>query len=203
MKTEEIREKLIVILPGEHKNTPSFITKGAIGYLRGHDPNAQILGFHWRTNESVIEASEYMIDSMLSEIPSAMQATHKAHSTEDFRADKIGHRIYLTLAFCHLLRAAKLSDLKACFAAASIPIDETTLRHCIDTLTICHLVKAVEQGRLTYYVARVARMPFEIAFRPGTSDRDRDTMRWIVRIKDQIEKEDGVRLEMFREHHDG
>jgi hypothetical protein len=203
VKTSEIREKLVVILPGDHKNVPSFITKGAVDFLTEHHANAQVLGFHWKVEGGIVSAPEYTISAMQTEIPSAMLQVHKAHSKEIFQSRKLGHLIYLTLAFCHLLRAAKLSDVKACFANAGIPISEKTIKRCIDTLMICKLLKAVEHGKLAYYVARVERMPLEITFKDGTANPDRNTLRWIMRIKQEIEREEQFRIEMFREHQNG
>lgn len=203
VKTSEIREKLVVILPGDHKNVPSFITKGAVDFLTENHTNAQVLGFHWKIEDGIVSAPDYAVAAMLADIPSAMQQVHRAHSKETFHPEKLGHLIYLTLSFCHLLRAAKLSDIKLCFAKAGISITETVIKRCIDTLMICKLLKAVEHGKLTYYVSRVERIPLKTTFKDGVTGSDRSTLRWITRIKEEIEKEEKFRIEMFQEHQNG
>nr|WP_280514497.1 retron St85 family effector protein [Chthonobacter albigriseus] len=201
VKTREIREKLIVVLQGEFKNVQSFITVGAVAYLEEQYAPSQILAFHWNTSrEQVVSAPDYMLSEMLLAIPDAMAQVQADHQLEAFRSDRIGHLIYLTLSFCHVLRAAKLADLKLCFSDAGFGIEEITIRRCLDTLIICKLVKAVEHGRLTYYVSLADRMPLEIAFKNGTPNRDRDTLRWVTRIAESIENNEKHRTEMFRDH---
>lgn len=203
VKTVEIREKLIVVVPSEFKNVPSFITKGALQYLSENYDKTQILGFDWKVIDQVACAPSYVLSKMLEDLPDAMQAVHGARKREVFRHQKTGHIIYLTLAFCHLLRAAKLTDIKACFIAAKIVVEEIAIKRCLDTLEICKLVKAVEHGKLKFYIARIERLPLDVSFRSGTPNRDRDTLRWIMRIKQSIEVEEAFRIEMFREHHNG
>jgi len=198
----EIRDKLIVVMQGEYVPTPSFITIGAIKYFKDHQANAQVHGYDWKIDKAsrVITAPQYAIDAMLAELPLAMEQVHSMHARELFRRDKLGHLIHLTLAFCHLLRAAKLIDIKRCFDHAGIDITENGVKHCIDTLMICKLLKMVPQGRLDYYVALVEKMPLEIAFKEATPKADKNTLRWITRIAEEIEGEEKFRLEMFVEH---
>lgn len=205
VKTTEIREKLIVVLPSDHKNTPSFITNGAIKYFEETYNAAQVLSFHWSTDKAtgVVSAPSYALDEMEKGIPEAIRGVQKAHTKERFDAGKKGHIVCLTLAFCLLLRAAKFIEIKACFARTNISVDETTIRRCIDTLVICKLLKAVENGRLTYYVAQIDRVPVEIRWNTGVGNRDRNTLRWIRRISAAIKKEEEFRLQMFGEHSNG
>lgn len=204
VKTPEIREKLIVVMPGDFKNAPSFITNGAIKYLEENHSASQVLGFHWKNDSAgVVTASDYTIDEMATAIPRAMNQVHRAHAKETFRKEKKGHLIYLVLTFCHLLRAAKLVDLKNCFDQAGIDVEEKTIKQCIDTLVICKLLKPVEQGKLTYYVALVKRIPLDIAWKKGTKNADRDAMRWITRITKAVEKEESHRTKMFKEYSNG
>jgi hypothetical protein len=202
VKTQEIREKLIVVMPSDYINVPSFITKGAISFLEENHPTAQVLGFHWSTgSDFIVSAADYVLSQMNEDIPAAMTAVHSAHKKELFKSTKIGHIIHLTLAFCHLLRAARLSDLKKCFSTSNIEIDETTIKRCLDTLTISKLVKVVTVGKTPYYVAQVDRMPLEIRWKRETPNKDRNTLRWIARIAKSIEQEDKLRLDIFREHY--
>jgi hypothetical protein len=202
VKTVEIREKLIVVLPSDHKNSPSFITSGAIKYLEESYNATQILGFHWTIDKStgVVSAPTYALDEMEKELPQAIGKVHRAHTEEQFNSGKKGHIICLTLAFCLLLRAAKFIEIKECFIRSSVQVDEITIKRCIDTLVICKLLKAVENGKLTYYVAQVDRIPIKIHWNTGTPNRKRDTLRWILRIASAIEKEEPFRNQIFGEH---
>lgn len=199
---EEISKKLIVVVQGKYKNTPSFITSGAIKYFKEHQPNAQELGYDWETDKAtgVITAPPYATDAMLTEIPAAMQQVHAYHAKEKLKRGELGHRIYLTLSFCHLLRAAKLIDIKRCFEFANIDIELNDIRNCIDTLIICNLLKMVPKGKLDYYVARVEKSPLDMRFLPGTLKKDTSQLRWQTLISAAIDDEEKFRNDMFVGH---
>lgn len=204
VKTQEIREKLIAIIPSQYKNDPSFITNGAIKYFEENYKTAQVLSFHWNVDsKGVVSAPDYALDEMKTGIPAAMLEVRRAHKKEKFSREKKGHLIYLTLAFCHLLRAAKFIDIKLCFSLAEISVDEVTIKRCIDTLAICKLLKIVQNGKLSYYIASIDRIPVKIKWKAGAKNRDRDILRWISRIASAIEKEEKFRSEMFGEHSNG
>jgi hypothetical protein len=201
VKTSEIREKLIVVMPSDYINDASFIKSGAIRYLKENHSNPQVYGYDWGHDENgKLTVPLYTLKKMAVEIPAAMLSVYRAHEKEAFDEHARGHIIYLTLSFCHLLRGAKLLDLKHCFASAGIQVTETVIRQCLDTLIICKLLKPVTHGKLIYFVAQVARVPLELAWKPGTPNADRDTLRWIGRIKTAIAREDSDRLEIFRRH---
>jgi RNA-directed DNA polymerase len=201
----EICQKLIVVMQSYHLPRSSFITSGALKYFEEQQEDAQIQGYDWEIDREtrVITVPEYAIQKMLKELPIAMDRVHKMHAKEAFKCGLDGHLIYLTLAFCHLLRAAKQTDIKLCFEFANVDISETKLRHCLDILFICELLKPIKHSKLYYYVALVERMPLQIAFRDGTDKADRSTARWIRRIVDEIEKdeEEKFRIEMFKGRH--
>lgn len=206
----EICQKLIVVMQSDHIKKSSFITSGAIKYfkeqhLEEHDE--RVLGYHWQVDRDtcIISVPDHTIEGMLSDLPDSMRRVHSIHAKEFFRHNMDGHKVYLTLAFCHLIRAAKLIDLKRCFEFAGIDIAEKKLRHCLDILQICELVKCVRQGKLDYYVALVEQIPFEIAFRDGTERGDRSTSRWITRIVEKIasDNDEKFRIEMFIRRHNG
>lgn len=199
---EEISDKLIVVLQGKYKNSPSFITDGAIKYFKKRRVDAQVHGYDWDIDDKtkIVTVPSYAIDAMLAEIPIAIQDVHTSHAKEKFKKDKLEHQIYLTLGFCHLLRAAKLIDIKKCFEFSGIEIDEITIKHCLDTLIICNLAKMVPQARLDYYIATVETNPFSMRFLAGTDRADSSQSRWQTRIKDEIEKEEKFRNEMFVGH---
>lgn len=199
---KEIREKLIVVMQSDHIPRSSFITSGAIKYFEENQPDAQVHGYQWEIdrNSRVITIPEFAIEAMLNDLPVAMDRVHTTHATEVFKPDFDGHLIYLTLAFCHILRAAKQIDIKRCFDSSSIDISELKLRHCLDILQICELVKSVRHGKLDYYVALVEKIPLEFAFLDGTRSADRSTSRWITRIVEEIGKDstEKFRIEMFK-----
>ncbi len=201
----EISDKLIVILQGKYKSAPSFITDGAIKYFRRHQADAQIHGYDWEVDKDtrVVGAPDYATDAMLKEIPAAMRDVHDMHAKEKFRKGKLEHFIYLTLSFCHLLRAAKLIDIKRCFDYAKLDIDEITIKHSLDTLIICGLIEKVWQGKLPYHIAKVEKSPLSIRFLPSMSKSDRSQSRWQRRINNKIEKEENFRNEMFVSHRNG
>jgi hypothetical protein len=198
----EISRKLIVVLPGQYKNSPSFITDGAVKYFKKHQNDAQVHGYEWHVDSAtrIVDSPGYAVESMLKEIPAAMQAVHTVHAREKFNLNRLEHRIYLVLGFCHLLRAAKLIDIKRCFDFSRIKIEEGEIRHCLETLEICGLVRTLPQGRLEYYIATVEKSPIQMRFVSGTGARDRSQSRWQTRVKDEIDKEEKFRNEMFVRH---
>lgn len=200
--TPEICKKLIVVMQSEHIPRSSFITSGAIKYFKEQEADAPVLGYHWVIDRDtrVITVQDFVVDEMLASLPAAMDVVHKMHAKEAFKADLDGHVIFLTLAFCHLLRAAKQIDIKRCFEFSNIDITETKLKHYIDILVICELIKPVRHGKLDFYVALVEQMPLEIAFKEGTDKADRNTARWITRIVEEIsnDKDEKFRIEMFK-----
>ena len=199
--TPEICTKLIVVMQSEHIPRSSFITSGAIKYFKEQQADAPVLGYHWTIDRDnrAITVQDFVVDEMLASLPAAMDAVHTMHAKETFKADLEGHLIFLTLAFCHLLRAAKQIDIKRCFELASIKVTETHLKHFIDILVICELIKPVRHGKLDFYVALVEQMPLEISFKDGIDKADRNTARWITRIIDAIasDKSEKFRIDMF------
>lgn len=200
--TPEICNKLIVVLQSEHIPRSSFITSGALKYLKEQHADAQVLGYDWTIapETRAITVQDFVVNEMLASLPAAMDAVHTMHAKEIFKAQLVGHQIFLTLAFCHLLRAAKQIDIKKCFEIADIKTTEKELRHFIDILIICGLLKPIRHGKLDYYVASVEQMPLEIAFKDGISAGDRNTARWISRIVRAIssDKDEKFRIEMFQ-----
>jgi hypothetical protein len=198
----EIREKLIVVMQSDHMPRSSFITSGAIKYFKEKQQDAQIQGYYWAIDPTtrVITIPDFAIEAMLAELPAAMDRVHTMHVKETFRPKMDRHIIYLTLSFCHLLRAAKQIDIKRCFEFSGIDIAELKLKRCLDILQICELIKPIRQVKLDYYVPLVEQMPLEIAFREGTEKADRNNSRWITRIVEEIanDKDEKFRIEMFK-----
>jgi hypothetical protein len=207
--TPEICAKLIIVMQSEYIPLSSFITSGALKYFKyqqqEYDANDRVLGYEWNIDnkDKSITVQDYIVDNMLNSLTLAMDAIHSNHATETFKYNIKGHIIFLTLAFCHLLRAAKQVDLKKCFEASNIKITEVDLKHQIDILAICGLIKQVRHGKLDYYVAKVGKMPLEIAFQENIDKADRNTPRWIARIVDALksDKEEKFRIEMFNGVH--
>jgi hypothetical protein len=198
----EIRKKLIVVMQSEYQFRSSFITTGAIKYFEENETEAPVFGYHWLTdsNTRVITVEDFVVDEMLVALPAAIEAVHRVHAKEAFKDDQTGHLIFLTLAFCHILRAAKQIEIKQCFESVNIQILEKELKHYIDILVICDLIKPFTHGKLVFYVALVERSPLEIAFKEGTGKSDRNTARWITRIVDAINNDvdEKFRILMFK-----
>jgi hypothetical protein len=200
-KTPEISRKLLVVIQNDFANAQSFITLGALGYLKSRDPSREIMPYHWTdvAAEGVL-VSDYILNAMIADITEALG---KVPRSEKFHSEERGHMIYLTLAFCHLLRGAKLGELKQCFEFSSITIAENEIKKGLETLQICGLLKKVNIGpKRVHYVARIPRIPLEIAFRTGVADRSRDTLRRLTLIVEAIAREDKDRISIFRDHND-
>ncbi|MFN3720735.1 MAG: retron St85 family effector protein [Rhizobium rhizophilum] len=203
----EIREKLIVVMQSDHIPRSSFITNGAIQYFEDNEKDAQVLGYQWSIDKNTrkISIADFAIDAMVKEVPEAMDRVHRVHARETFKKELDGHLIYLTLAFCHMLRAAKQSEIKRCFEFSSIEISEQKLKHCLDILQISDLVKCIRHGKLDYYAPLVEELPVHFSFHSGTEKRDRSTSRWITRIAAEIssDPDEQFRIEMFKGRKNG
>lgn len=204
VKVEEISEKLVIIMLSDHSYPASFITSGALGYYNEHHANPQVLGFSWKTGEDgVVSAAGYVLNKMISDIPKAMEAVASNGKEGSFKRDNIGHRIYLVLAICHVLRAAKLAEIKMALKASEVlgeNFNEKNVRRCLDILIICKLLKPVKHGKLDYYVSQVNDLPLKISWKSGTANKDRDTLRWIKEISEAGKIDDKDRFEIFWEH---
>jgi hypothetical protein len=198
----EIRKKLIVVMQSEYIDRSSFITKGAIQHFKDNDSGAQILGYNWTIDQNTrsITVAQFVIEDMLGHLPEAMDAVHTTHAKELFKQNDEGHLLFLALTFCHMLRAAKLIDIRRCFAFIEISITEKKLKHYLDILIICGFIKPFTHGKLKFFVAIVDQMPLEIAFKEGTGMADRNTVRWLTRIVDKIrdDKDEKIRIDIFR-----
>lgn len=200
--TPEIRKKLIIVMQSEHMHRPSFIINGATNYFIEQESDDRVLGYHWVIDRDThkITVQTFVVDEMLASLPAAMDAVHTTHAKESFKNDLDGHLMFLTLSFCHILRAAKQIEIKKCFEFSKIEITDKTIKHYIDILLICELIKTVRHGKLDFYVPLVEQMPLEIAFKEGTEQANRNTARWINRIVECItdDKDEKFRVEMFK-----
>ena len=200
-KTPEISRKLLVIIQNDYANAQSFITLGALGYLKSLDPNYEIMPYHWTdiAAEGVL-VSDYILNAMITDISEALS---KVPRNEKFNSQERGHLIYLALAFCHLLRGARLGELKQCFEFSSISIAEKEIKKGLETLQICGLLKKVSVGpKRVHYVSRTSRLPLELAFRTGVANPRRDTLRRLTLIVKAIGREDKDRISIFQDHND-
>lgn len=197
---EEIRHKLTVITLNQYYNEPSFIRLGAIKFLEGNSDSAEVHPFDWQGVDGGVAVPDYALQGMITEIIARIE---KVPSKQKFNKKSVGHIILLTLSFCHLLRSAKLGDIKVCFdvVAPEIALTEINIRNYLDTLIICGLIdRAANGAKNVYYVSLVDRIPLDAAFTADAKDTERNILRWIETITEQIAEEDSIRLKLFREH---
>jgi hypothetical protein len=198
-KTPEIREKLVTLISNAHFNRPSFITLGALKYLKSTYPKRRINPFDWQRQSTSVAVPLYALNGMVEEINDTLS---RAEKSPKFNPSLTGHKIYLTLAFCHILRGAKLHEIKTCFAATPIDdVSELHIKKYLDILRICGLVERVSNGsKRMHFISLVNQLPIRAAFRPGLSDPDRDILRWIQSIAYAVAEEDPIRVAIFQEH---
>jgi len=199
IKTTEISKKLVTVVQNEHQNRRSFITLGALKYLSGKYPNRAHIVYHWSNDANGdLDAADHVFDGLKADIPDAIE---RAHQRERFNEQELGHRIYLVLTCCHLLRVAKLGEIKQCFDLVRISVTETEIRKYLNTLEICGYIKKVINGlKNTYYVSLVERIPLEIAFKEKVRDDNRNSLRRIQLLVAEIIREEPIRLTIFQEH---
>ncbi len=193
----EIGEKLIVVNQSQYSNIQSFIISGAVKYFKENFSSDHVVGFDWTVENKVVKAPDYVVTDFSCSVVEIIDEIHKDYETEQFDEYKIGHIIYLVLAFCFVLRAAKFTDIKNCFEWVGLKREEIELKRCLDTLLICGLLTAITKGKLTYFIANIDRIPLRIGFKEGTIKRHRDSLRWLVQIAGKVREEESFRIEMF------
>jgi hypothetical protein len=199
VKTDEIRRKLVVILSNEHNNTPSFITLGALNYFKDNSvTEPEIYPFHWGVLRKGVQVQKYVLDQIVTDMP---EAINNVRDKGNLDLKKLGHRIYLALAFCHLLRGARLSEIKTCMIAAGCPVKDDEVVKYLSVLEICNLIVTVSHGKkLKVYVPLTGALPLRFAFISGTADHQRNILRWIHEISALVKAEDDRRIKIFQEH---
>lgn len=199
MKTPEIRAKLIVLISSIHDNSSSFIKLGALRYFEegsGSDP--EISPFHWDFVDSGVSVQDYVLDDIVKELAGSLR---RVRPKGRFKISSLGDRIYLTLTICHLLRGARLPEIKDCYEALGlIDFEKEIIKH-LSVLEICKFIVPVSHGKkVKYFVPLIGSIPIRVAFNAGVEDRDRDTLRWINEISAQIVAEEPARMRIFQEH---
>lgn len=200
-KTDEIRRKLVAILPNAHANFPSFITLGPVKFIEHKNDGGIVEPVHWDAAGGVISIDDIARASIIDECKT--QVASNFAKREQISLQSVGHQIFIVLAICHLLRGPKLGEIKKCLDSVGLELTEDMIRKYLDTLEVCSLLKTVRYTKKRiHYVPRTDRVVLDFGFKVGTPDADRNALRWIDRIKDEIATEEPERLDIFQEHND-
>lgn len=202
VKTDEIRKKLVVVISNLHNNSPSFITLGVLKYFKELSKiEAEIYPFDWNILDPGVEIHDYVLEGIIQDTSEAIK---RIRPKSPFDFDSLGDRINLTLAFCHFLRGAKISEIKQCFAIAGHNISESTIVKHLSVLEICRFIRPVSHGRkLRFYIPLISELPIRFSFTKYAEDRQRNILRWIQEISALILEQDSVRMRIFQEHQHG
>ena len=200
VKTEEIRDKLIVIISNDHDNKPSFIKLGALRYFdECYKGDAEIHPYQWDVTAGVITIQQFVLDGI---VDSILGSIKKVRPRGRLRVDSLGDRMLLTLSLCHLMRGARIPEIKECYDELALGEYDGEIVKQLSALEICGLVLPVKHGKkYKYFVPVTDKMPLKIAFNAKAVDQDRDTLRWITEISDLIAKHEPTRMKLFQEHH--
>jgi hypothetical protein len=199
VKTPEISSKLIILISNTHDNISSFIKIGALKYFAElNDKEPEISPFHWDVGNGVVSVQPYVLDEMVKELS---ESVVRVRPKGRLRTMNLGDRIFITLALCHLLRGAKIGEIKSCYEAVGLlKYQDEIVKH-LSVLEICNLVQPISHGKKAkYYLPNVQRLPLKIAFKPDVEDRDRDTLRWIREIAALVLQHEPARMKIFQEH---
>jgi len=200
-KTGEIRRKLVAIISNEYANVPSFITLGPVKFVEGANDGGVVEPVPWDQLDGGVAIDGIALKAIVDECDVMVRSNFSKR--ESVSMETLGHRIYLVLAICHLLRGAKLGEVKGCLLILGVDLPEKDIRKYLDTLEVCGLLKTVRYTKKRiHYVPRTDRVVLEFAFKAGTPDADRNSLRWIDRIRDEIREDEPERLDIFQEHND-
>lgn len=200
-KTDEIRKKLVAIISNEYANVPSFITLGPVEFINGKNDGGVVEPVHWDHDAGGVTIDNIARAAIIEECRT--QAAGNFAKREAIDPDSLGHTIFIVLAICHVLRGAKLGEIKRCMEVLGFTLLEGTIRKYLDTLEVCGLIKTIRYTKKRiHYVPRTERVVLEFGYKVGTPDGDRNTLRWLDRIKDDIVSEESDRMVIFQEHND-
>ena len=201
VKTEEIADKLVIVISNDHDNQHSFIKLGALKYFEdAHDQDGEVHPFHWQVaGDGIVIIKPYVMAATVIAVRSSIE---NVRSRGKLNISTLGDRMLFSLSLCHLIRGARIQEIKQCYEAIGKDITTADIHKQFSALEICGLVKPVSHGKkLKYFIPLTPRMPLRIAFKPNVKDRDRDTLRWIGEISSLIAKHEPTRLKIFQEHH--
>ena len=200
-KTAEIRRKLVAIVPNKYANAPSFITLGPVKFIEVIADGGVVEPVPWDPDVIPITIDLLARNAIIDECKT--QVARNFSKREFVDQTSLGHTIFIVLAICHILRGPKLGEIKSCLNTLGFDIPDGTIRKYIDTLEVCGLLNTVRYTKKRiHYVPRTDRVVLEFGYKAGTPDADRNTLRWLDHIKDEIEAEEAERLTIFQEHND-
>lgn len=199
VKTPEIRSKLVVLISNKHNNISSFIKLGALNYFdEASDGDAEISPFHWDFVDNEVSIQNYVLKDIVTELTESLD---RVRPRGKFVSKSLGDRIYLTLTICHILRGAKLAEIKECYVNIELEEFESEIVKHLSVLEICKHIMPVSHGKkIKYFVPLIEQIPMKFAFKSDAKDRDRDTLRWIGEISSLIAKHEPTRMRIFQEH---
>jgi hypothetical protein len=202
VKTPNIASKLVVLISNQHDNATSFIKLGALKYLdHAFNGDAEICPFHWEIVEGGVSIQAYVLTAIVKELSESLD---RVRPRGKFDRSDLGDRIFLTLSICHLLRGAKITEIKECYRELNLEKYEDEIIKHLSVLEICkHLVPVSHGKKKKYFVPKIEKLPLKVAFTTDTDDRDRNVLRWIGEISGLVAKHEPTRMKIFQEHQDG
>lgn len=199
VKTPEISAKLVVLISSLHDNISSFIKLGALRYFcEESNGDPEISPFHWEILGEGVSVQDYVLIAIVEELSESLK---RVRSKGKFSSANRGDRIYLTLAICHLLRGAKVAEIKDCYRQIGLgKFDKEIVKH-LSVLEICKYIIPISHGKkIKYFVPLIEKIPIRFAFKSDVADRDRNTLRWIGEISALITMHEPTRMRIFQEH---
>ena len=116
VKTPEICSKLIIVVSSPHNGSPSFVKLGALNYFveqRGNDDS--LISFHWDYDSDNVIIQDYVIIDLAEYLKREVGKTNLSGKMKF--VSNMEDRIFFTLGVCHILRGARLPELKDCYRA--------------------------------------------------------------------------------------
>lgn len=144
---DELRKKLIVILPSEFQNDPSFVNLGLLRHI-AESNDTSIKAYPWDI-KSPTSISDEIVDDVIDDID---QELRKLGKTEVLKLSETSHVMVLICNLIGLFAALKESELLAYLNQLGVPILKEDLRRKLFLLEEFKLVRRERYSDSVFYM---------------------------------------------------
>lgn len=197
---DEVRDKLLLVVDDKHFRSPSFIRHGPIEHVEKVLKKTSLV-FPWIT-----DAAGFSVQELASDLK--VVATEIERRQEDAISENVvspnndSHRALLIADIVCLLGCSTEAEIKAFLTTAGVQTSQKFIRTALHVLRRLKLVEQVNRGRNRYYASACDRIYLRYSYIQSTPFRNRDKVRWMMRIRDFLKNHNPSRYQAWRQHAD-